>query len=79
MIKRNLYGLIISVIFLVAVPALAEACSAKARAIAGQNPNATLISVDTAVSNGAQVCVIKLKIKSTNGQPERIVTRTVKK
>lgn len=78
MIKRNLFFLLFSVLFLVAAPAIAEACSAKARQIASQE-GATLLSVSESVSNGSKVCIIKLKIKSTSGQPERIVTRTVKK
>jgi len=78
MFRRNLFSLLFSVLFLVAVPALAEACSAKARQVASQE-GATLLSVSESVSNGAKVCIIKLKIKSNSGQPERIVTRTVRK
>ncbi len=80
MIMRILYSFLISITFLVSQPAIADACSAKARDIAGKEPNAVLLSVSTGTgANGAAVCVIKLKIKSSNGQPERIVTRTVKK
>ena len=66
---------VLAVIF--ASPALAS-CGAKARAMIADNPNAEIVSVTPQENNGAVTCVVRIKIKSADGKPPRIVTREFK-
>jgi len=72
--------LLASVLLVMTAQVPAYACNAKARNIASQMGNAVLLSVRSQQkANGATECIIKLKVPSRNGKPERIVTRTVQK
>ena len=68
---------ITAVAVLLASPALAS-CGAKARAMIAGDPNAEIVSVQPQDNNGSVTCVVRIKIKSADGKPPRIVTRQFK-
>lgn len=73
-LKAFLSGLIFGM-FLLATPALADACSDRARAIVKGEANATLLSVKfVQESNGTVTCEARIKISSPGSAP-RIVVR----
>lgn len=71
-----LFLLMFAASFAQALPAMADACSSRARAAVAGNPNATLLSVQSKVNaNGKVQCIARIRIASTDGKPPRIVTR----
>lgn len=56
--------------------AYADACSNRARALVAENPGATLLAVKSGKNaNGQVVCVARIKLPSSNGNPGRVVTK----
>lgn len=57
-------------------PAEANGCNAGARQLVAGKPDHTLLSVQAVTSgNGRVVCIARIRIESSGGQPPRIVER----
>ncbi|MEM7214833.1 MAG: hypothetical protein AAF423_04755 [Pseudomonadota bacterium] len=73
---KFLVALILASMFFTTGPALADACSNRARALVASTPGAMLLAVKSATNaNGQTVCVARIKLPARNGNPARVVTR----